>query len=69
MPMPDIDTVRAWEGRTLVDRDGTPVGSINCGTTTASTTTPQTAAPPERMWRPAVAEQDGTCRGRRRTTP
>ncbi len=26
--MPDIDTVRAWEGRTLVDRDGTPVGSI-----------------------------------------
>jgi uncharacterized protein (TIGR02271 family) len=27
--MPDIDTVRAWEGRTLVDRDGTPVGSIN----------------------------------------
>ena len=29
MPMPDINTVRAWEGRTLVDRDGTPVGSIN----------------------------------------
>src|ERR671920_2316886 len=29
MPMPDIGTVRAWEGRTLVDRDGTPVGSIN----------------------------------------
>jgi uncharacterized protein (TIGR02271 family) len=27
--MPDIDTVRAWEGRTLLDRDGTPVGSIN----------------------------------------
>ena len=27
--MPDIDTVRAWEGRTMVDRDGTPVGSIN----------------------------------------
>ena len=27
--MPDINTVRAWEGRTLVDRDGTPVGSIN----------------------------------------
>src|SRR5215217_3866594 len=27
--MPDIDTVRTWEGRTLVDRDGTPVGSIN----------------------------------------
>jgi uncharacterized protein (TIGR02271 family) len=29
MTMPDIDTVRAWEGRTLVDRDGTPVGSID----------------------------------------
>jgi uncharacterized protein (TIGR02271 family) len=27
--MPDIDTVRSWEGRTLVDRDGTPVGSID----------------------------------------
>jgi len=27
--MPDIDTVRTWEGRTLVDCDGTPVGSIN----------------------------------------
>jgi uncharacterized protein (TIGR02271 family) len=27
--MPDLDTVRTWEGRTLVDRDGTPVGSIN----------------------------------------
>jgi len=27
--MPDSDTVRSWEGRTLVDRDGTPVGSIN----------------------------------------
>jgi PRC-barrel domain len=26
--MPDSDTVRAWEGRTMVDRDGTPVGSI-----------------------------------------
>jgi uncharacterized protein (TIGR02271 family) len=29
MLMPDIDTVRTWEGRTLVDRDRTPVGSIN----------------------------------------
>ena len=27
--MPDINTVRAWEGRTMVDRDGSPVGSIN----------------------------------------
>jgi Domain of unknown function (DUF2382)/PRC-barrel domain len=27
--MPDINTVRAWEGRTMVDRDGDPVGSIN----------------------------------------
>jgi uncharacterized protein (TIGR02271 family) len=27
--MPDIDTVRAWEGHTMVDRDGNPVGSIN----------------------------------------
>jgi uncharacterized protein (TIGR02271 family) len=28
MAMPDINTVRAWEGRTLIDRDGSPVGSI-----------------------------------------
>jgi uncharacterized protein (TIGR02271 family) len=27
--MPDIDTVRGWEGRTLVDRDGGRVGSID----------------------------------------
>jgi uncharacterized protein (TIGR02271 family) len=27
--MADINTVRAWEGRTLIDRDGSPVGSIN----------------------------------------
>ena len=26
--MPDIDTVRAWEGRTLVDRDGNRIGPI-----------------------------------------
>jgi Domain of unknown function (DUF2382)/PRC-barrel domain len=26
--MPDIDTVRTWEGRTLVDRDGSRIGSI-----------------------------------------
>jgi uncharacterized protein (TIGR02271 family) len=29
MDMPDINTVRAWEGRTLIDRDGSPVGSID----------------------------------------
>jgi uncharacterized protein (TIGR02271 family) len=27
--MPDLDTVRSWEGRTLVDRDGSPIGSID----------------------------------------
>ncbi len=27
--MPDINTVRAWEGRTMIDRDGSPVGSID----------------------------------------
>jgi uncharacterized protein (TIGR02271 family) len=27
--MPDIDTARTWEGRTLVDRDGTRIGSID----------------------------------------
>ena len=26
--MPDIDTVRTWEGRTLLDRDGGRIGSI-----------------------------------------
>jgi uncharacterized protein (TIGR02271 family) len=26
--MPDIDTVRSWQGRTLVDRDGDRVGTI-----------------------------------------
>jgi uncharacterized protein (TIGR02271 family) len=26
--MPDIDTVRTWEGRTLVDRDGNRIGPI-----------------------------------------
>jgi uncharacterized protein (TIGR02271 family) len=28
MQMPDMDTVRAWEGRTLVDRDGNRIGPI-----------------------------------------
>jgi uncharacterized protein (TIGR02271 family) len=27
--MPDIDTVRGWQGRTLVDRDGNRIGSID----------------------------------------
>ena len=27
--MPDIDTVRGWQGRTLVDRDGSRIGSID----------------------------------------
>jgi len=27
--MPDIDTVRTWEGRTLLDRDGNRIGSID----------------------------------------
>jgi uncharacterized protein (TIGR02271 family) len=27
--MPDMDTVRTWEGRTLLDRDGSHIGSIN----------------------------------------
>ena len=27
--MPDLDTVRTWEGRTLLDRDGTRIGSID----------------------------------------
>ena len=27
--MPDLDTVRTWEGRTLVDRDGGRIGSID----------------------------------------
>ena len=27
--MPDIDTVRGWQGRTLVDRDGDRIGSID----------------------------------------
>jgi uncharacterized protein (TIGR02271 family) len=27
--MPDLDTVRAWEGRTLVDRDGSRIGTID----------------------------------------
>jgi uncharacterized protein (TIGR02271 family) len=27
--MPDIDTVRSWEGRTLVDRDGGRIGAID----------------------------------------
>jgi uncharacterized protein (TIGR02271 family) len=27
--MPDIDTVRTWQGRTLVDRDGGRIGSID----------------------------------------
>jgi uncharacterized protein (TIGR02271 family) len=26
--MPDIDTVRTWEGRTMLDRDGNRIGSI-----------------------------------------
>jgi hypothetical protein len=26
--MPDIDTVRGWQGRTMVDRDGDRIGSI-----------------------------------------
>jgi uncharacterized protein (TIGR02271 family) len=27
--MPDIDTIRTWEGRTLVDRDGDRIGTID----------------------------------------
>jgi uncharacterized protein (TIGR02271 family) len=27
--MPDMDTVRTWEGRTLLDRDGSRIGSID----------------------------------------
>jgi uncharacterized protein (TIGR02271 family) len=27
--MPDIDTVRTWQGRTLVDRDGSRIGTID----------------------------------------
>jgi uncharacterized protein (TIGR02271 family) len=27
--MPDIDTVRTWQGRTLVDRDGNRIGTID----------------------------------------
>jgi uncharacterized protein (TIGR02271 family) len=27
--MPDIDTVRTWENRTLIDRDGSRIGSID----------------------------------------
>jgi uncharacterized protein (TIGR02271 family) len=27
--MPDIDTIRTWEGRTMVDRDGDRVGTID----------------------------------------
>jgi hypothetical protein len=27
--MPDLDTVRGWQGRTLVDRDGDRIGSID----------------------------------------
>jgi uncharacterized protein (TIGR02271 family) len=27
--MPDLDTIRGWQGRTLVDRDGSRVGSID----------------------------------------
>ena len=26
--MPDVDTVRSWQGRTMVDRDGDKVGTI-----------------------------------------
>ena len=26
--MPDIDTVRTWQDRTLVDRDGSRIGRI-----------------------------------------
>jgi hypothetical protein len=29
MHMPNIDTVRSWQGATLVDRDGSRVGTID----------------------------------------
>jgi uncharacterized protein (TIGR02271 family) len=29
MHMPDIDTVRTWQGRTLIDRDGSRIGTID----------------------------------------
>jgi hypothetical protein len=29
MRMPNIDTVRSWQGATLVDRDGDRVGTID----------------------------------------
>jgi hypothetical protein len=27
--MPDIDTVRTWQGRTLLDRDGSRIGTVD----------------------------------------
>jgi hypothetical protein len=27
--MPDIDTIRTWEGRTMLDRDGGRIASID----------------------------------------
>jgi hypothetical protein len=29
--MPDVDSVRSWQGATMVDRDGDRVGTITLG--------------------------------------
>jgi hypothetical protein len=61
MDVPDIDTVRAWEGRTMVDRDGNPIGSINAIYLDDRTGQPAWALAP---LRPRLRPHRSSCRRR-----
>jgi hypothetical protein len=60
--MADIETIRPWEGRTLLDRDGGRIGIIDAISSTTGRLRPA-------GMRPAAPGEDRTPRDQRRMTP